>query len=285
MLEIILQILSPIGRAFIDNNSPIYCFFSFIASIVTIAGFYSIWSYCQKISISKQCQEKIIIDLIRHFFINCVIVEIIRARVTKEKFAVRPTDGVFSRFAVLDTDMRLERFSVDSQNFETIHKINMLFRNYNIVAGVAEKHFADPTISDHLKIQVLNELFFRAVKATNLLFKLSRCLKLGVDEKMMAELLKGKSEKSETAEKKADFVELATNGLWPAGIDENDILPRNAFRTRSYSHSYYDDEPLALTTVFNESMLQHATSFYFIPVHTDKYVRINRSLSPHKRIK
>ncbi len=250
-----------------DDHTRGHCLVSFLASIVTIAGFGSIFFYYLRIKISKHCQKKIIIDLIRHFYINCVIIEIIRARLTKEKFKIRPTDGVFSRFAVLDTDMCLDRFSVNSRNFEMMHEICLLFRNYNIVAGVAEKHFADNRISNDLKIQVLNDLFFRAVKATTLLFKLSKCLKLGVDEKMIADLLKRKSEKEKAVENKADFVELATNGLWP-GIEKSDILPRNAFRTSSYSHSYYDDKPWELTDVFNDSMRQHSTSFYFIPVDT-----------------
>lgn len=258
--QMVDMFMGVIREGFTNASSPAFCSISFLASIVTIAGFVSIFFYYKKIKISKECQQKIINDLIRHFFINCVIIEIIRARLEKEKFAVRPTDGVFSRFAVLDTDMCLDRFSVNSRNFEMIHEISLLFRNYNIVAGVAEKQFADDRIPNELKIQVLNDLFFRAVKATKLLFKLSNCLKLGVDEKKAASFLK---EKLVAKEQKADFVELATKGLWPAGIEERDILPRNAFP----NHPYYDVQ-LDLTDVFNQCMLQHATSFYFIPADT-----------------
>ena len=251
-----------LAREGITNaRSPVFCSISFFASIVTIAGFVSIFFYYRRIRISKHCQQKIIIDLIRHFFINCVIIEIIRAKSEKEKFAMRPTDGVFSRFAVLDTDMCLERFSVNSRDFEMIHEIGLLFRNYNIVTGVAEKHFADRKMSNDLKIQVLNDLFFRAVKATKLLFELSKRLKLGVDEATIASLLKAKSATEET---KTDSVELATKGLWPAGIEESDILrPRDLFP----NHSYYDVR-LGLTDIFDLCILQHATSFYFIPANT-----------------
>ena len=229
-----------------DDHTRGYCFISFLASIVTIAGFISIFFYYRKIRISKHCQKKIIVDLIRHLYINCVIIEIIRARLTKEKFTIRPTDGVFSRFAVLDTDMCLERFSVNSRNFEMMHEICLLFRNYNIVAGVAEKHFADPKISVDLKKQDMIDLFSRAVKITERLFTLSDSLKLGITQKMIVRFLE-------------ENLKSAKEGAWPAGIKESDILPRDQFD----GHSYYDE--MGLGEIFNQRMLKHATTFYFAP--------------------
>ena len=230
-----------------NDRSPIFCSISFLASIVTIAGFVSIFFYYRKVRISKQCQKKIIIDLIRHFYINCVIVEIIRARLTKEKFTIRPTDGVFSRFAVLDTDMCLDRFSVNSRNFEMMHEICLLFRNYNIVAGVAEKHFADPKISVDLKKQDMIDLFSRAVKVTRLLFVLGESLKLGITKERIVRFLE-------------ENLKSAKEGAWPAGIEERDILPRDQFD----GHSYYDE--MGLGEIFNQRILKHATTFYFAPL-------------------
>ncbi len=227
-----------------NDHSRGYCLISFLASIVTIAGFVSILVYCQKIRISKQCQKKIIIDLIRHLYINCVIIEIIRAKLTKKKFTIRPTDGVFSRFAVLDTDMCLDRFSVNSRNFVMIHEICLLFRNYNIVAGVAEKHFADPNISVDLKKQDMTDLFSRAVKVTKMLFDLNESLKLGITKESIVRFLE-------------QDLRSAKKGPWPEDIGENDILPRDKFD----DHSYYDE--MGLKQIFDQRMLKHATTFYF----------------------
>ncbi len=227
-----------------DDHTRGHCLVSFLASIVTIAGFGSIFFYYLRIKISKHCQKKIIIDLIRHFYINCVIIEIIRARLTKEKFKIRPTDGVFSRFAVLDTDMCLDRFSVNSRNFEMMHEICLLFRNYNIVAGVAEKHFADPNISVDLKKQDMIDLFSRAVKVTRSLFDLSESLKLGITKESIVLFLE-------------QDLQSAKKGPWPEDIVENDILPRDKFD----DHSYYDE--MGLKQIFNQRMLKHATTFYF----------------------
>ncbi len=229
-----------------NDSSPVFCSISFLASVVTIAGFVSIFFYYQKIRISKQCQKKIITDLIRHFYINCVIIEIIRAKLTKEKFKIRPTDGVFSRFAVLDTDMCLDRFSVNSRSFERLHEICLLFRNYNIVANVAEKHFADPKISAELKRQDMTDLFSRAVKVTKLLFELSECLKLGITKESIFHFFE-------------ENLESAKKGPWP-GIEESDILPRDKFD----DHSFYDK--MGLEHIFNQRMEKHSTTFYFAPV-------------------
>jgi len=252
MLDIFFQIINtiiePIREGFTNASSPAFCAISFLASIVTIAGFGSIFFYYLKIKISKHCQKKIIIDLIRHLYINCVIIEIIRARLTKEKFTIRPTDGVFSRFAVLDTDMCLERFSVNSRNFEMMHEICLLFRNYNIVAGVAEKHFADPKISVDLKKQDMIDLFSRAVKVTKLLFALSDSLKLGITKEMIVRFLE-------------ENLKSAKEGAWPAGIKESDILPRDKFN----DHSYYDE--MGLKQIFDQRILKHATTFYFAPMN------------------
>lgn len=250
MLDVLSQIINTIAASICDGftnaSSPISCAVSFLASVVTIAGFGSIFFYYWKVRISKLCQKKIIIDLIRHLYINCVIIEIIRARLTKEKFAIRPTDGVFSRFAVLDTDMCLERFSVNSRNFEMMHEICLLFRNYNIVVGVAEKHFADPKISVDLKKQDMTDIFSRAVKVTKLLFVLGENLKLGITKEWIVRFLE-------------ENLKSAKEGAWPAGIEESDILPRDQFD----GHSYYDE--MGLGEIFNQRMLKHATTFYFAP--------------------
>ena len=117
---------------------------SAISSIVTILGVVAVFVYYRKVRISRNCRRKIILDLTRHLFVNCAIVEATRLCMQRSGGAERPVDGTFLRFAFLEDDTNLERFSLTSKSFDLIHELNLFMRNYNIAAGVAESHFADP---------------------------------------------------------------------------------------------------------------------------------------------
>lgn len=74
----------------------LFTLISFIAALVTIMGLVMVVYAIVKNKCSNRCQQKIIEDLLRHFFINNAILETIRIR-TKDDPELRPIDGVFSR--------------------------------------------------------------------------------------------------------------------------------------------------------------------------------------------
>lgn len=162
---------------------------SIMASIATLVGVGGIFMEIKRRKTSKKCQKKIILDLIRHLFINNAILEIVRSEVTASGFKMRPVDGVFSRFKTMDTDTDLGRFSVVSKNFDDIHQISLHLRNYNIVADLAEEHFADKKYPKSHKSEELKDLFKRSTDITEELIKLGKLQGLKIDRDSVKEHL------------------------------------------------------------------------------------------------
>lgn len=155
----------------------LFTLISFIAALVTIMGLVMVVYAIVKNKCSNRCQQKIIEDLLRHFFINNAILETIRIR-TKDDPELRPIDGVFSRFATLDSDVELGRFSNTAYNYELIHKISLKLRNYNITAKIAEEHFHDKNCPMRVMQLDMEALYSRAVSLTEGLVEM--CVELNI---------------------------------------------------------------------------------------------------------
>ena len=52
-------------------------------------------------------------------------------------------EGTLERFATLDDDMNLGKFSAQAKNYEKLHNLSLLVRNYNSVVCNADKHLHD----------------------------------------------------------------------------------------------------------------------------------------------
>lgn len=220
---------------------------SALSSIVTIAGAVVIFIYYRKVRISRNCRRKIILDLIRHLFVNSAIVEAIRLKMQLSGDTQRPADGTFLRFSFLEDDTNLGRFSLTSKNFDQIHELNLFMRNYNIASEVAERHFADPSYPVELKKRDLDDLFSRAVSITNRLLGLAKRFDLKIDKKCMVRYLRN----CKCVEKK---------GIYLTSETLCEPLPRNGFD----KHNYYDQ--VGLTSEFDRCILNRFSTFHFVPM-------------------
>lgn len=152
-----------------------------IASIVTILGLVLIFYEYLKYRASKERQELIVKDLIRHLFINAAIMEVVRMKMVGHWEKKHPTEGVFSRFCVLDTDLQLDKIRVKDKNYTRLHSVSLTLRNYNIMSQLAEKHFNDPLFDPREKICDLDELWTRTKKITEKLLALGNATKLKIN--------------------------------------------------------------------------------------------------------
>ena len=143
-----------------------------IASFVTILGLILIFYEYLKYRASKARQELIVKDLIRHLFINAAIMEIVRMKMVGNWEKMHPTEGVFSRFCVLDTDLQLDKIRVKDENYTKLHSVSLTLRNYNIMSELAEKHFNDPHFDPKEKERDLDELWKRTKRVTEKLLEL-----------------------------------------------------------------------------------------------------------------
>ena len=121
-----------------SNRSILISWISILASLVTILGLGALLRDIINRRTSRSCQKMIIVDLIRHFIINLAIIEGVKARMENN---LRPEEGTFSRFAVLDSDIELGRLSISASNYDAIHEVSLYMRNFNIMAAVTERHF------------------------------------------------------------------------------------------------------------------------------------------------
>lgn len=237
------------------EDTILFNFISFLASFVTIGGVLSLGYYFLRKKVSKECQKKILLDLIRHIFVNCSIVEIVRIKIQRAGVFMRPVDGVFQRFTFLDNDMDLGRFSVTSRNFEKIHSACLSMRNYNISADVAEKYLTMSDIPLKMRIRNLDEVFDRGVKVTKKLIELGKGMGFNIDVKMISFMFQ------------SDF-ESKISGIYDKDIFYGEILPRNNFK----NHSYYDEA--GLTDLMNRNIIARASTVGFVPMSNNKTSKV-----------
>ena len=152
-----------------------------LASLVTIIGLGKICIEYQKHKASKKRQELIVKDIDRHLFINAAIMEVVRMKMVGNWDKMHPTEGVFTRFCVLDTDLQLDKIRVKDKNYTRLHSASLTLRNYNIMSQVAEAHFNDPLFDPREKICDLDELWKRTKRVTEKLLALGNATKLKIN--------------------------------------------------------------------------------------------------------
>lgn len=166
--------------SFGNNFSSFVTILSIVASVVTIIGLLALFLDISKRNISKKTQKKIIIDLLRHFMVNNAILESIW-RHRKNKKPQIPIEGTLCRFAALEDDTDIGRFSVKAKYYEKLHNICLSLRNYNSVVCMADKHLHDSNYPQKTLDKELESIFERSIYLTKRLLELSQdvhCFKI-----------------------------------------------------------------------------------------------------------
>ena len=149
----------------ISNNISAIDFWEFIAilaSVVTIAGFITIYGFFRKRTLNNKRRKSVVLDLTRHFFMTNSIAEsiILKLYETDEK---RPHEGVISMFATLDDDLNLNRFTNSVDYYDDVHRICEHIRNYNSIAHMADRKCADPSYPKHKIRKDMEDLVKRSI--------------------------------------------------------------------------------------------------------------------------
>lgn len=211
------------------------------ASIATICGLIMIYIEMRRQKASLGRQELIVKDLIRHLFINAAIMEVIRMKMTGKWAQLHPTEGVFTRFCVLDSDLELSQISVTDEQYTKLHRMSLFLRNYNIMSLLAEKHFNDPDFDPKEKELELDELWRRTVTITKEFLRLGDVTKLDI-----------------TKESVRDFVLVHYPGKNDSSPSKNDLPERKGDR------AYYDND-LNLREVFDDCIIDKYDNIRVIP--------------------
>lgn len=219
-----------------------------LASLVTIGGFIGICIELKKRDTSKEWQRRIALDLIRHFMVNNAIIEVIRTQMHKQP-SCHPLEGVLCRFATLDSDTDLARFSINEDNYEKIHNLSLKIRNYNHVVVLADKHLCDPNYQAKDKEGELENIVIRSIEINKRLIEFCKTLKKDITKEIIHQYIVNERYNAKTV------------GKWKREKKYDDnflILPRT-----SSIHEYYDKE-LGLTQAFNQQIKRQAALIQFV---------------------
>lgn len=179
-----------------------------LASFATIIGLSGIlYEYIRdskRRSISLKRQELIVLDLIRHIFINAAIMEVIRIKMAGNWRKRHPLEGTFSKFCVLDTDLQLDRIEIKDKLYTKLHSLSLFLRNYNILSNLAEKHFNDSNFDPKEKEKELDELWERTTKISKDLMSLCDETNLRITKQSVHDYIKDHYDKKEEERIKAN---------------------------------------------------------------------------------
>lgn len=167
------------------NGQWVITIITILASIATILGSINILRIYREKKVNKDYWRKLIVDLIRHLFINNAIIETIRIKCEGKYNEKHPAEGVFQRFKTLDEDLQLGRFSYNARYYELIHKICIRIRNYNIAAMAAESHFANKDYPEAEKVLALYDIYKRSVDIAADLIELSNKLNCNLSSSVL----------------------------------------------------------------------------------------------------
>lgn len=212
-----------------------------LASVATISGLIMIYIELRRHKASLGRQELIVKDLIRHLFINAAIMEVIRMKMTGNWGKLHPTEGVFTRFCVLDSDLELSQIRVTDAQYIMLHRMSLFLRNYNIMSQLAEKHFNDPDFDPKEKELELDELWRRTVTITKEFIRLGVVTTLNI-----------------TKESVREFVYEHYHEI------DLSSLPKMTLPERAGDRAYYDTE-LDLSEVFDACIIDKYDNIRVIP--------------------
>ncbi|WP_425389833.1 hypothetical protein [Ekhidna sp.] len=217
-----------------------------ILSLIAAVGTFLTWQGTQltaksveeenrKKLIKSDIQEKILIDLIRHFFRNKIVLCAMELKLRKEGFGkFYPSEEHLLKLKVLPEDQRFDRFDNIPQHYNELHKLELMFRNFNIEADVCLVHLMDPKMPEATKLKDLDTLEFKMEFLTRKILDLMKSLGFDHSTKRIKEFLlkESNSYKDDKSEKERANIE---------------VPPRREERR------YYDDE-LGLTEIVDNDI-------------------------------
>lgn len=207
-----------------------------LSGVATIVTTYSLVLEINRRRTSKKCQAKIIKDLIRHFFVNNAISEVVNHLITQPgNSQIIFREGIFRRFCVLDSDIELGKLSFSEKNYDELHELQLLLRNYNITCLIAEKHFTSPDYSEKERLTDLNDIWERSTKLTERFLNFAKISNLAVTREIVS-----------------DYIRHHYTNIEVSTLNENEYIIECGKRAKGSMRAYYDSHPYNLTKMFND---------------------------------
>lgn len=111
--------------------------------------------------ITEEGQFELLIDYIRHFYANLVVVLAVLAKLNKRYNTHYPSEEHFRKLIVDLEVLHPEAFVHSQDRYDAIHNLYILIRNFNTECGVAEKHISSKDVCIEAKKRDFNTLIFK----------------------------------------------------------------------------------------------------------------------------
>lgn len=173
---------SPTPLASTDKDEWVGLILSLIAAVGTIGTFYAIHLTRKQREIKEAFQKGLLTDLVRHLYRNKVCVCTIQWKLQEKGYdKYYPSEEHLLKLKVLPEDLRLDRFDNTSKHYDTLHKLELLFRNYNTEADVALEHLKNPRLDKEVKERDMATLEFKSQYLTCKVIELMKLLNFHED--------------------------------------------------------------------------------------------------------
>lgn len=111
--------------------------------------------------ITKEGQIGLLVDYVRHFYTNLVIMVSVNEKLGRRFSTHYPSQEHFRKLTVDLEVLHPEAFFHSKEKYELVHKLLVLVRNYNIEVGVAEEHVCSRDVFAEAKERDINTLIFK----------------------------------------------------------------------------------------------------------------------------
>lgn len=111
--------------------------------------------------VSKDTQVGLLIDYIRHFYANLVVVNAIKIKMGDEFDTQYPSQEHILKLAIDYEALHPEAFFRHKDEYNTIHDLLLLVRNFNIEVDVANLHLSSQDVATVAKRRDLNTLMIK----------------------------------------------------------------------------------------------------------------------------
>lgn len=111
--------------------------------------------------ITEESQKEILIDYIRHFYFNLIIVCAIESKLDRRFNEYYPSEEHLLKLKVDLDDLHPAAFYNHSEKYHELHELLVMMRNYNTEIDVALLHLCNQMVFDKAKQRDFNTLKFK----------------------------------------------------------------------------------------------------------------------------
>lgn len=140
--------------------------------------------------ITPESQKDLLIDYVRHFYANLIIICALEARMDKRYDLYYPSEEHLLKLRVDVDSLHPAAFFNHSEKYKSIHRLKFLMRNFNMELEVIARHLSDKNVHEAAKERDFATLRFKMALLSNSVAKTVKELFGETDEEIAEQIRK-----------------------------------------------------------------------------------------------